>query len=418
MNKLILLTVAVALAASSSPATAEPSGTKEYSRVYALTSDLKPLADNPFPYYEQKIADFGTPEPGEMTTQKKAAPLPEVPADHPEPSFAQECQDPKNAKYAQSNQGWTKDHYHWCQANTMVWEKYVIENGQKKVTGRLREGTLWLGYADPRNRRFVVWGILSKDPVIEFGDYDDDARLAAFADCTGEVGKSACRSKQEPSIGATLDELRDGYREFKTTITDISKETYGLTGDAVASMNVFSWWVGNGGTEHPSDGVNNISDPVRSRCDSTKLRTSNACIFNNVSPYLTYDRADTAFPVGEVIDHIRYAQDTLGAPGKFANGKPVTAPLTRNRNAQKIIDNRKKPKEQCKAAAPNGWNGKKINCDEYPFASTNQGGTSGGPVSGRLINAKVNREGGIQLSNWYGWDRILDGDQFWVQLLG
>ncbi|MET8759467.1 NucA/NucB deoxyribonuclease domain-containing protein [Lentzea sp. NPDC004782] len=62
--------------------------------------------------------------------------------------------------------------------------------------------------------------------------------------------------------------------------------------------------------------------------------------------------------------------------------------------------------------------GKKINCDEYPFASTYQGGTSGGPVSGRLIDAKVNREGGIQLNNWYGWDRILDGDQFWVQLLG
>lgn len=51
---------------------------------------------------------------------------------------------------------------------------------------------------------------------IEMGDFDDDARIAAWADCTGDTGKSSCRSKQEPGIGVTLDEIRAGYREFKT----------------------------------------------------------------------------------------------------------------------------------------------------------------------------------------------------------
>jgi hypothetical protein len=420
-KRALLLAVPAMLVMTCSPAAvaaAPVSDGQVHERVYATTSDGKPLPDNTSPYYGVQASQFGADQPSEMSAQKKANPLPDVPPSHPEVSFAQECQDPANKDKAQTKQGWTKNHYRWCQAVTMVWEKFKYdENGQEIVTDRLLSGTLWLGYADPRARRFVIWGIVG-GVVIDKGDFDDDARIAAWADCTGDVGKSSCRSKQEPDIGATLDEIRAGYREFKTTITDTSKENFGLTGDAVASMNVYSWWTTKGGSAHPGDGIHKTNTPVRSRCDSAKLRTSNACIFNNVSPYLTYDKNDTQYPVNELVDHIRYAQDTLNAPGKFANGKPASGPLTRLRDADKIDDNRVKPKQQCKAASPQGWNGKKINCDEFPFASTYQGGASGGPVSGRLINAKQNREGGTQLRNWYDWDRILDKDEFWVETLG
>ena len=92
--------------------------------------------------------------------------------------------------------------------------------------------------------------------------------------------------------------------------------------------------------------------------------------------------------------------------------------MTRVRNAKVQKDNRVRPKQQCRAARPNGWNWLAEQCDEYPFASVREGGASGGPVSGRVIPADQNREGGIQLNNWYEWDRILDGDTFWVETLG
>ncbi|MFJ8957789.1 hypothetical protein ACIRG5_00305 [Lentzea sp. NPDC102401] len=58
------------------------------------------------------------------------------------------------------------------------------------------------------------------------------------------------------------------------------------------------------------------------------------------------------------------------------------------RDAQKITDNRVEPTRQCKAASPRGWDGKQ------------------------------NGEGAVQLTNWYEWDRILDEDEFRVEMLG
>lgn len=108
----------------------------------------------------------------------------------------------------------------------------------------------------------------------------------------------------------------------------------------------------------------------------------------------------------------------LGQPRRFDGGKPVGPPLTRNRNAAKKKANYNASKAACKVA--NGgqpWNWHKVQCDEYPFQSTNQGATNtNNPSSARLLSARQNLEAGIQPQNWYAWDRILDGDQFWVHV--
>ena len=59
------------------------------------------------------------------------------------------------------------------------------------------------------------------------------------------------------------------------------------------------------------------------------------------------------------------------------------------------------------------------NCDEYPFASTDEGSLGANPdfnFSVLLIRATHNQAHGRVLGAWYGNTRILKGDAFWIKL--
>ncbi|MEU0054454.1 NucA/NucB deoxyribonuclease domain-containing protein [Streptomyces sp. NPDC006309] len=54
-------------------------------------------------------------------------------------------------------------------------------------------------------------------------------------------------------------------------------------------------------------------------------------------------------------------------------------------------------------------------CDEYPFASTWQGAsTGGGKFNWRMIPKAQNQGGGKALANFYLYNRILEKDKFLV----
>ncbi|MFD0396416.1 NucA/NucB deoxyribonuclease domain-containing protein [Streptomyces nogalater] len=54
-------------------------------------------------------------------------------------------------------------------------------------------------------------------------------------------------------------------------------------------------------------------------------------------------------------------------------------------------------------------------CDEYPFATTWQGASTGsGKFSWRMIDAKQNSQGGNALNNFYTYNRIIEKDRFLV----
>ncbi|GAA2694681.1 MULTISPECIES: NucA/NucB deoxyribonuclease domain-containing protein [Actinosynnema] len=417
-----LLVVGVLIATSTPAAIAAPPaapGTGEtlVSRVFETTLDGKPLSESGDQFYEVKIADFGTPRPGEVGAEKKADPLPEV-ATGWDAAFEAECRDPARASQTGSAKGWTKNHYRWCRAVTVNWERSTCNNGNCRVYALLAVQTIWLGYADARNRKFHIWG-KTFDAVERLGSFEDDARVGALAGCVAVRGKSSCSAYHQPAQLATLGDVKAKRNNvFETVLTDNSIIDLKLTGDAVVPVRIHSRFTGVGGAGHAGETFQLDSDHVESRCDSVKLRSKKACVFHNVSPYLTYDKNDTAYPLGDLIDHIRHAQNQLGAPGRWDNGGPDGPPLTRVRDAKIQRDNRKRPKAQCRQANPGGWNWRIQQCDEYPFASVREGGASGGPVSGRLISATHNREGGTQLNNWYNWDRVLHDDTFWVNLVG
>lgn len=390
-----------------------PGATVTY-HAYEETWDGLPTPPSQPEYYKVDIGHYSPPQPGKLQPNKPAPPLPGIP-DGPDPAFVQDCTQ-NNKDAANTSVGWTKNHYMWCKIATEFWQKEIVQDGKRTVVAKLSFGAIWTGYADPANRRFVTF-VEVLTPQIIFGSFSPQTRFVIDTTCKGG-GQASCTSKDNP-VDQTLEQLQaQDTTVIRTDITDTSPSNFPLSGDKVANLDIISGWEGFPAGDGEPVIFNN--DPVHSRCDSASsgYRTKQACIFNNVSPWLNYDKADTAFPIDEIVDHIKYAQDTLGAPGKFDGGKPVGPPLTRNRNAAKKQANYNASKAACKVA--NGgqpWNWRKVQCDEYPFQSTNQGATNTStPSSARLLNARQNLEGGIQLQNWYAWDRILDGDQFWVHV--
>lgn len=168
------------------------------------------------------------------------------------------------------------------------------------------------------------------------------------------------------------------------------------------------------------------------RCDQAAgTRNTSGCIVPGAEPILDY----TARKVGALARHVGYAQAS-GLPGK-----PGATPMTRTTDDTLIQNNRNISCNRVPRPRPAG-----NDCDEYPFASTNQSGSSGGPArtylgtpcettmptwvsrvplpvghydstgfSMCMLSSGENRRGGGILSWFYAKNRVLDGDRFYVK---
>ncbi|MEU4674700.1 NucA/NucB deoxyribonuclease domain-containing protein [Amycolatopsis sp. NPDC023774] len=69
------------------------------------------------------------------------------------------------------------------------------------------------------------------------------------------------------------------------------------------------------------------------------------------------------------------------------------------------------------AAVWGPYDGNLLNCDEYPFASTQEGaGPGNGNYSARLIDAGDNQAAGRWLDSNYTLNRIIDGDPYYIAI--
>lgn len=149
------------------------------------------------------------------------------------------------------------------------------------------------------------------------------------------------------------------------------------------------------------------------RCDSaTYLGKNGACVFDRLMAKFKLSRSDSA--VDKSAKHIYDAQ--RGVANIYpAKGKKISASLTRMTNKASITANRSAARAACKKKWPKKPAGK--DCDEYPFASTNQGAAKAkGRFSVRYITSGDNRTSGRRLGAWYKADRILDGERFTVKI--
>ncbi|MEC4018300.1 NucA/NucB deoxyribonuclease domain-containing protein [Streptomyces sp. H27-D2] len=143
------------------------------------------------------------------------------------------------------------------------------------------------------------------------------------------------------------------------------------------------------------------------RCDDTfwnranTVRTLKAgCVFPKYSPTLT-----TMSQLPDIANNIRRIQAQGGHYGKPGSGHA----LRRLTDARKAAANRR---AVCRGTAPRPG----LSCDEYPFASTYEGGTTL-PAGSRGIawvpEGQQDQQGG-RLSAFYKKDRVLDHDSYWV----
>lgn len=154
-------------------------------------------------------------------------------------------------------------------------------------------------------------------------------------------------------------------------------------------------------------------------------RFYNAGIFSDVRPVIHFSRSNPSV-MNEQAQHI---DDALQRPettypypgvGKIIPGGTYEEPLSRLKDKSQIRKNRRKSQYWCKKLHEDGVIPKPSNseCDEFPFASTEQGSATGGEgkYSVRYISKDSNQAGGKWIGAWYAYDRILDKDPFNVKV--
>nr|WP_174505867.1 NucA/NucB deoxyribonuclease domain-containing protein [Acinetobacter sp. Marseille-Q1620] len=170
------------------------------------------------------------------------------------------------------------------------------------------------------------------------------------------------------------------------------------------------------------------------RCDvSLAKANTKGCVFTDAPAVLNKIKI-TDPDVNESAIHIKEAQNS-GKPGKYVaqSGSVMpdtsySAPLTRLRDATQRRKNRTASLNMCKAnfgsySSTCAFTGdsdetpQDCDCDEYPFAATNQGAdSSGGNVSVKKIDPSDNRRAGAYLGSFFNQERVLDGDEFYVNV--
>jgi len=143
------------------------------------------------------------------------------------------------------------------------------------------------------------------------------------------------------------------------------------------------------------------------RCDSFSYfrNTTAGCAYYQFQYYaFTVSMSDPLVAEAAQLDY-QGQQEISTHPGAFGLG----APLTRDTNS---TDQKANRKASCGTISANNHNST-LSCDEYPYATTHQGAAFGPFVSG-LINAAQNSKEGSYLSAFYLYNRVAEGDPFYV----
>lgn len=178
-------------------------------------------------------------------------------------------------------------------------------------------------------------------------------------------------------------------------------------GDEEGLRNMYTWIL-----RPVADPVATITlvTPLFYRCDdmlagNNPLRRAfpPGCVFPQYTPVLT-----TMVQLSHIAANIRRIQNRGGHYGRMGDGHP----LHRITDASQIAANRDVLCPR-RLHRPSGKE-----CDEYPFASTREGGNGVPPNSrGRaMVPAREQRQQGGLVNTFYNANRVLNEDAFWVSV--
>ncbi|EPH40160.1 NucA/NucB deoxyribonuclease domain-containing protein [Streptomyces aurantiacus] len=211
-------------------------------------------------------------------------------------------------------------------------------------------------------------------------------------------GSSKCKPTNKFPRGRSLGPEISGKVNYQDKVAKLKK-------DSASAKYLFTFTKAG----YTPGGFNYRSVPFR--CDDTfwtQPATSRTmrpgCVFHTYIPVLT-----TMQSLPEISKNIRRIQAGGGHYGRPGSGKP----LHREANERTITDNRNKVCPPRQTPPRPG-----LSCDEYPFASTREGGTNV-PADSRgtaWVPLQEQRQQGGRIQTFHKKQRIVHRDAFWVSV--
>jgi Deoxyribonuclease NucA/NucB len=317
--------------------------------------------------------------------------------------------------------GWIKNHFSYCQLGAMVavQQRCWLFICRTKGTFSARVTLLGHAYNGLRN---VDWKV-TIDQIAAFGSANG-ARLTFKIDCDGEPNDDSCLPGSDEVTRSVQGWRRDG--EADLLFFSPAEPSSPSQGEQI-DKGVFR----AGGVFRFPDGMTHVSGgpETSARFDSAwYLPRQQGSIFDRVTPFITYSKSDPA--VNESAHHIEDAQDHPESTYPRVEGKRIPGASAGDPLHRLFHDTTRRRQNREGFAVPvcdQQWPGYaefSQDCDEYPFASTYEGAARHlyqevpyGWFSVRPVLFSDNQLAGSRLGTWYGADRILDGDAFYVEIV-
>ncbi|WP_416973934.1 NucA/NucB deoxyribonuclease domain-containing protein [Streptomyces sp. 4F14] len=318
-------------------------------------------------------------------------------------------------------EGWIKNHFSYCQIAVLVadqfrcWSVFCVPIGG--FSGRITH----MGYAYD-GLRDVDWKVYV-DEISSWGT-SDAGTLKIDADCAGSTS-DACVSGGFDQVTKAVPQW-EADPEGSLLFHSWADPPDASRGEQV-KRGTFSF-----SYDFRADGGNKSADgPVTGvRFDSAwYLPKKEGSIFDRVTPWLSYSTKDGE--VNESAWHIRDAQDHPESTYPRVDGKRIPGASAADPLRRLYHDTTRRTQNRERFAVPvceQQWPGYpelSQDCDEYPFSATYEGAARHlyetnvpyGRFSVRPVLFSDNQEAGSRLGTWYGRDRILDGDRFYVRIV-
>jgi hypothetical protein len=331
-----------------------------------------------------------------------------------------ECKN--NVPQAGPAPGWIKNHYAYCQMSLHghIAVQCVLGIFRCRTVGTLAFRSILIGYGKKGERRAEF--NLATDPIEATGIYRG-AKLGVTMNCTASTGvcNNGARNGKSQTVARWMID-NDTWFDLVSPALPPSP----TNGEQVMRAAFQPHYIIDAGRSvHDRDYLGPESGL---RMDSAWYLTySEGAIFDRTTPSIAYSLTDEPVKMSA-----RHMNDALKFPDttypKVANkhipGGSADDTIHRLYHNQARRDaNRDEARAVCDAQWP-GYPDLGQDCDEFPFATTYEGAaryrfdnTPYGMFSVRPINSPDNQLAGSRLGAWYGDDRILDSDNFFVRIL-
>lgn len=351
----------------------------------------------------QHDATYGTP--GETVEQQQNDDI-----------TPEECR--ANPEKSSRPEGWIKNHFSYCQLGLLSFDQFRRVGSHVIQIGGFSARVTNMGYTY-NGLRDMDWGI-RVDEIDSWG-VSNLGILRVETDCAADPAGSCRTANNGVSKLVTAwenDELGTIFYHSPGDTPDPSKGEQRATGTFQIKYEFRT--VGTQDRDGPETSV---------RFDSAwYLPSKQGGIFNRVDPYLTLSTGDSE--VTQSAFHIKDAQEQPGSTYPRIDGKKIPGASAQDPLHRLYHDTERRRQNRedfavpvCKQQWP-GYEELGQQCDEYPHASTYEGAARHlyesvpyGQFSVRPINGYDNENSGRRLGTWYGNDRILDGDAFFIKIV-